>query len=390
MPLTLRHVFLLATLVLPLAASNASYAALPTEVNGQPLPSLSNMLEQVTPAVVNITTEGHQQANATDPFLNDPFFKRFFGDSANNNNGERAITGTGSGVIIHAQRGHVLTNFHVIESSDRIFVTLNDGRKYQAKIVGTDSRADLAVLQINADHLSAMRFGDSDRLKVGDFVVAIGNPYGIGQTVTSGIISALHRNPGISEYENFIQTDAPINLGNSGGPLVNLRGELIGINTAILGDQAGGNLGIGFAVPINTAAGVITQIIQFGKVERGQLGLEVQDIDTETARRFQLNPNGGALINKVLAGSAAEEAGIRPGEIIIGLDDMPVSNAVDVKNFIGNLRVGAKVNIRLLQDGKPHQVTVVIGTPPKNSARTATETPLQSAASQPFWEKNLR
>ncbi len=250
--------------ILPIAAADTVCAALPTEVNGQALPSLASMLEKVTPAVVNITTEGRQPIN--DSLLNDPFFKRFFGDTPP---GEQPISGTGSGVIIHAQRGHILTNAHVIENADNIHVTLKDGRKYRAEVVGMDPRADLAVLQIPAERLTAMRFGDSDRLRVGDFVVAIGNPYSIGQTVTSGIISALHRNPGISEYENFIQTDAPINLGNSGGPLVNLQGELIGINTAILGDQGGGNLGIGFAVPINTAAGVITQIVQYGRLNVG-------------------------------------------------------------------------------------------------------------------------
>ena len=228
MPFKMRNLILLVACALPGFMVDPVYAALPTEVNGQPLPSLSSMLEKVTPAVINISTEGRQATN--DPLLNDPFFKRFFGDNPDK---ERAISGTGSGVIIHAQRGHILTNYHVIEGADKIVVTLTDGRKFQAKVVGVDPRADLAVLQIPAEHLVAMRFGDSDRLRVGDFVVAIGNPYGIGQTVTSGIISALHRNPGISEYENFIQTDAPINLGNSGGPLVNLRGELIGINTAI-------------------------------------------------------------------------------------------------------------------------------------------------------------
>ncbi len=389
MPAMMRNLLLLAVLALPITLLNTADAALPTEVNGQPLPSLSGMLEKVTPAVVNISTEGRQAVN--DPILNDPFFKRFFGD-APATTGERSITGTGSGVIIHAQRGHILTNFHVIESSERIFVTLNDGRKYQAKIVGTDSRADLAVLQIQADHLVAMRFGDSDRLRVGDFVVAIGNPYGIGQTVTSGIISALHRNPGISEYENFIQTDAPINLGNSGGPLVNLRGELIGINTAILGDQAGGNLGIGFAVPINTAAGVITQIVQYGKVERGQLGIEVQDIDLEMARRYDLSPKGGALISKVLPNSAAEQAGIQVGDIIVRLNDTPITSAVDVKNMIGNLRVGTEVHISLLRAGKARDIMVMIGALnngalPPNLANQ----PLQSAAAdKPFWEKGLR
>ena len=384
LPLT-RKIALLAAILLPAAVPDTVCAALPTEVNGQALPSLATMLEKVTPAVVNIATEGHQPVS--DSLMSDPFFKRFFGDSPQ---GGGQINGTGSGVIIHAQRGHILTNAHVIESADVIHVTLKDGRKYQAEVVGIDPRADLAVLQIPAEHLTAMRFGDSDRLRVGDFVVAIGNPYSIGQTVTSGIISALHRNPGISEYENFIQTDAPINLGNSGGPLVNLQGELIGINTAILGDQGGGNLGIGFAVPINTAAGVITQIVQFGKVERGQLGVEVQDMDAAMARDFGMKNNAGAIINQVIAGSPAEKAGIQTGDVITRLNSKNVGNAVDVKNMIGDLREGAEVHMTILRAGRPRNVTVV--TEPPEGGRSAAPTPkgnMQSAANQPYWEKGL-
>ncbi|EIJ35678.1 peptidase S1 and S6 chymotrypsin/Hap [Thiothrix nivea DSM 5205] len=382
----MRKMVLAATLILPLVGTNIACAALPAEINGQPLPSLASMLEKVTPAVVNITTEGRQPIN--DSLLNDPFFKRFFGEATSN--GERQISGTGSGVIIHAQRGHILTNAHVIEGADAIHVTLKDGRKYTAEVVGVDPRADLAVLQIPAERLTAMRFGDSDRLRVGDFVVAIGNPYSIGQTVTSGIISALHRNPGISEYENFIQTDAPINLGNSGGPLVNLRGELIGINTAILGDQAGGNLGIGFAVPINTAAGVITQIVEYGKVERGQLGIEVQDIDAQTARNFGLSPNEGAIISQIIAASPAENAGIQPGDIILQLNSKNITGAVDVKNMVGDLRVGSEVHMTLLRAGRPRNITVVIGSDGSNrSASPGNEIPY-IAAGQPFWEKGLR
>ncbi len=385
LPLT-RKLALLAAILLPIAAPQTVYAALPTEVNGQALPSLATMLEKVTPAVVNIATEGHQPAS--DSLMTDPFFKRFFGDTPP---GENQINGTGSGVIIHAQRGHILTNAHVVENADAIHVTLKDGRKYLAKVVGVDPRADLAVLQIPAERLTAMRFGDSDRLRVGDFVVAIGNPYSIGQTVTSGIISALHRNPGISEYENFIQTDAPINLGNSGGPLVTLQGELIGINTAILGDQGGGNLGIGFAVPINTAAGVITQIVQFGKVERGQLGVEVQDLDSAMAKDFGMKSNAGAIINQIITGSPAEKAGIQTGDIITRLNSKNVQNAVDVKNMIGDLRVGAEVHMTVLRAGRPRNVTVTIE--PPDGGRSTAPTPkenVQNAANQPYWEKGLR
>lgn len=384
-PVIMRKMLLLAAMLMP-AVTPSVQAALPQDVNGQALPSLSSMLERVTPAVVNIGTIGKQTAD--DHVASDPFFKRFFGDSPPSN---APVNGTGSGVIIHAQQGHVLTNYHVIESADSILVTLNDGRKFQAKVVGIDPRADLAILQIPAERLTAMRFGDSDYLKVGDFVVAIGNPYGIGQTVTSGIISALHRNPGISEYENFIQTDAPINLGNSGGPLVNLRGELIGINTAILGDQSGGNLGIGFAVPINTATGVITQILQYGRVERGQLGLEVQDLDGNTAQEAGLRPNGGALIRQVIPHSAAANAGIESGDIIIRLNSRAISSAVDVKNLVGDLRIGDKVHLVLLRGGKPRNVIVVIGSAGKTATAPApAANSKQNVANKPFWERGLR
>lgn len=379
----MRNMALAATLILPLAGPNIACAALPAEINGQALPSLASMLEKVTPAVVNITTEGRQPLN--DSLLSDPFFRRFFGESSP---GDRQISGTGSGVIIHAQRGHILTNAHVIEGADTIYVTLKDGRKFIAEVVGIDPRADLAVLQIPPERLTAMRFGDSDHLRVGDFVVAIGNPYSIGQTVTSGIISALHRNPGISEYEDFIQTDAPINLGNSGGPLVNLRGELVGINTAILGDQAGGNLGIGFAVPINIAAGVITQIIKYGKVERGQLGIEVQDVDAEMARNFGLPPNEGAIINQIIPGSPAEKSGVQAGDIILQLNSKNITGAVDVKNMVGDLRVGSEVHMTLLRAGRPRNITVTIGTPGASNSTPSPTVAIQKPGNQPFWEKN--
>ncbi|MEZ5476238.1 MAG: trypsin-like peptidase domain-containing protein [Thiolinea sp.] len=316
--------------------STACAGALPKSVDGQPLPSLSPMLERVTPSVVNITTEGRQRLDES--LANDPFFKRFF----ENMGSERQIDGTGSGVIIHTRHGHILTNYHVLEGADRINVTLNDGRKYVATIVGTDPKADLAIIAIPPERLTAIRFGNSDHLRVGDFVVAIGNPYGIGQSVTSGIISALHRNPGIGEYEDFIQTDASINLGNSGGALINLRGELIGINTAILGGQSGGNIGIGFAIPINTAAGIIDQIVRFGQVERGILGIEVSNVDPQIALASGLPANKGALIERVFPASSADLAGLEAGDIIIRLNNSEVNGASDVKSLIGSMRAPAR------------------------------------------------
>ncbi len=373
-------IFKLATFALLLIVSLqgcATAGVLPESVNGQPLPSLSPMLERVTPAVVNIITEGKQKLD--DSLTNDPFFKRFFGELQN----ERKIDGTGSGVIIHARHGHILTNYHVLEGADRITVTLNDGRRFDASIIGADPKADLAIIAIKADQLTAVRFGDSDRLRVGDFVVAIGNPYGIGQSVTSGIISALHRNPGIGEYENFIQTDASINLGNSGGALINLRGELIGINTAILGGQSGGNIGIGFAIPVNTAAGIIDQIIRFGQVERGLLGIEVSDVDSQIARASGLPANKGALIERVFEKSSAEAAGLQAGDIILRMNESEINGASDVKSLVGSIRAGTVLNILYIRAGATYQAQARIGQlPPANGQSGQGQVPGQ----KPFWE----
>lgn len=380
MPFAMPKTLMAAVLAALIAANTPASAAIPVDANGQPIQSLATMLERVTPAVVNIATEGNPTNN--DTLLNDPFLRRLFGET-NPNGSERRISGTGSGVIIHSQLGHVLTNHHVIEGAEKVYITLKDGRKFVAEIVGTDPHADLAVLQIPAERLTAMRFGDSDKLRVGDFVVAIGNPYSIGQTVTSGIISALHRNPGISEYENFIQTDAPINLGNSGGPLVNLNGELIGINTAILGDQAGGSLGIGFAVPINTAAGVIAQIIEFGHVQRGQLGIGVEDIEPAQARETGLPPNQGAIVKQVLPNTPAARANIQLGDIITRINNKNIERAIDIKNIIGDLRVGTAVHIALIRAGKPKNITLTIEMPsPQSKAKE------EQTNAQPFWEQD--
>ncbi|CAA6822024.1 MAG: HtrA protease/chaperone protein / Serine protease (Protease DO) (EC [uncultured Thiotrichaceae bacterium] len=365
---------LLAALLVLTVQGSACAGALPSNVGGQPLPSLSPMLERVTPAVVNITTEGKQKLD--DSLANDPFFKRFF----DNVQGERRIDGTGSGVIIHSKHGHILTNYHVLEGAERINVTLNDGRKFVARVVGADPKADLAVIAIPAERLSAIRFGNSKHLRVGDFVVAIGNPYGIGQSVTSGIISALHRNPGIGEYEDFIQTDASINLGNSGGALINLRGELIGINTAILGGQSGGNIGIGFAIPINTAAGIIDQIVRFGQVERGILGIEVGNVDPQTARASGLAAHAGALIERVFPASSADLAGLQAGDIIIRLNNSEVSGASDVKSLIGSMRAGSKLGIVYLRAGRTRTAHTSIG--------ESIPIPSPATEAKPFWESN--
>lgn len=263
-------------------------AAWPSAVDGQPLPSLAPMLKRATPAVVNISTRTQIQ-EAEHPLLRDPFFRHFFGIP--NQPRRRESSSLGSGVIVDSRRGYVLTNNHVIDKADEITVTLNDGRRLNGKLVGADPESDIAVVKITPERLTELPIGDSDKLEVGDFVVAIGNPFGLGQTVTSGIVSALGRSGlGIEGYEDFIQTDASINPGNSGGALVNLRGELVGINTAILA-PSGGNVGIGFAIPANMATRIMTTLVEHGEVRRGLLGITVQDLSHELAQAFSL-PDG--------------------------------------------------------------------------------------------------
>ncbi|MDP7174520.1 MAG: trypsin-like peptidase domain-containing protein, partial [Alphaproteobacteria bacterium] len=268
---------------------------------------LAPMLEQVLPSVVNIYTEGRVRESQS-PFQSDPFFEKFFGGPQTQPR-ERRVSALGSGVIINAEKGYVITNSHVIEDAEQISVRLHDGRSFDAKRVGVDEAADIAVIQIPPDQLQAIQMGDSDTLRVGDFVVAIGNPFGLGQTATSGIISALGRTGlRIEDYEDFIQTDASINRGNSGGALVNLRGELVGVNTAILA-PGGGNIGIGFAIPVNMVGLLTRQIIDYGEVRRGRLGVIVQDLTTELAEALDIDATKGAVISQVMPDSAAADAG---------------------------------------------------------------------------------
>ncbi|HKK15642.1 MAG TPA: DegQ family serine endoprotease [Gammaproteobacteria bacterium] len=328
----------------------SSYAALPVKMDGEKLPSLAPMLEDVTPAVVNIATEGRIQLQQN-PLFSDPFFRRFF--DFPDRPVERKIQSLGSGVIVDADRGIVLTNNHVVANADQITVTLRDGRHLEAELVGTDPETDVAVIKIPSENLIHLKTADSDNLRVGDFVIAIGNPFGLGQTVTSGIVSALSRSGlGIEGYEDFIQTDASINPGNSGGALVNLNGELVGINTAIF-SRSGGNIGIGFAIPINLALNVMEQLLETGEVKRGFLGVYAQDLDPELAEAFGLSRQTGAIINKILPGSPAEEAGLKTGDIVTRIDGKGVRNAADVKNRIGLLNVGDVITFDILRDGKP-------------------------------------
>lgn len=328
-------------------------AALPIEVEGKELPTLAPMLEKVTPGVVNIATEGKVQLQQN-PLFNDPFFRRFY--NVPNQPLERKTSSLGSGVIVDAKRGLVLTNNHVIANADQITVTLRDGRQLEADIVGTDPETDVAVIKIPADNLTAVKTANSDSIRVGDFVVAIGNPFGLGQTVTSGIISALGRSglgiTGADGYENFIQTDASINPGNSGGALVNLRGELAGINTAIIAPNGGGNVGIGLAIPINLALNIMEQLVETGEVKRGFLGVTMQDLNPSLSEAFGLKGQQGAIVNEVIAGSPAEKAGLRPGDIVISTDGKKIKDSADLRNRIGLLPVGAKIKFRVLRDGE--------------------------------------
>jgi len=338
-----------------------THAALPMQVDGQPMPSLAPMLERVTPAVVNISTVSTVREE-DHPLLRDPFFRRFF-DLPRETQRRRAQS-LGSGVIVDARHGHVLTNHHVIDKADEIRVTLNDGRELKADLLGADPETDVALLQIPAEDLVAVPISDSAALRVGDFVVAIGNPFGLGQTVTSGIVSALGRSGlGIEGYENFIQTDASINPGNSGGPLVNLRGELVGINTAILA-PSGGNVGIGFAIPVNMAEAIKRQIVEHGGVQRGIFGVSVQDLTADLARAMQLSPRmRGAMVTAVTPDSAAARAGLRAGDLIVRLNALAVGNATDLTTGLALLRVGDRVTLEVLRDGRSRRLTAQIADP---------------------------
>ncbi len=332
-------------------------AALPASVDGEPLPSLAPVLERVTPAVVNVFSSTRVQVR-TSPFFNDPFFRRFFDMPSVPR--ERVQRSLGSGVIVDVEDGLILTNNHVIEDADEIAVTLQDGREFQAEFIGADRETDLAVIRIDAEDLTALQMFDSDQLKVGDFVVAVGNPFGLGQTVTSGIVSALGR-AGLRglEYQNFIQTDASINPGNSGGALVNLRGELVGINTAIF-TPSGGNVGIGFAIPISTATYVMEQLVEYGEVRRGNLGVEVQDLNSELRSALDVAQLDGAVVTAVEPDSAADEAGLKPGDVIVELDRRVVKGSQQLRNIEGLLAVGRKVVIEYLRNGKARETSATL------------------------------
>lgn len=334
-------------------------AALPAEVDGAPLPSLAPMLENVTPAVVNIQSKTVVRVRS--PYADDPFFRHLFG--LPNVPQERIRQSLGSGVIVDAARGLILTNNHVISGADEVQVSLADGRTLTAEIVGSDEDTDVGVIRVAAGNLSAVPVARSDALRVGDFVVAVGNPFGLGQTVTSGIVSALGRHglPGLG-YQNFIQTDASINPGNSGGALVNLRGELIGINTAIFnpGGSAAGNIGIGFAIPSDLALDVMRQLIETGAVRRGTLGVETQDITAEIAGALGLADEQGVIVTRVQSGSPAAQAGLRAGDAITALNGKVIQSGQELANLEGLLPLDKPVTLAVQREGKPLSVRATL------------------------------
>lgn len=340
----------LAALIFLVAASPilAALPALSLAEGKGGVPTLAPLLNEVTPAVVNISVQS-RVAIEENPLFRDPFFRRFFNVPGQAVRPERSA---GSGVIVDAANGYVLTNHHVIKNAQQVVVTLKDRRQFQAKLVGTDPGTDIALLKIEAKNLQALRFGDSDLLNVGDFVVAIGNPFGLGQTVTSGIVSALGRSGlNIEGYEDFIQTDASINPGNSGGALVSLRGELIGVNTAIIG-PSGANVGIGFAVPSVMVKAVLDQIVRFGEVRRGRLGAGSEDITHELAKALGLASTDGAIINKVETDSPAEKAGMKLRDVVAAVNGRAVRSSADLRNKVGLVPIGESVELKLLRDGK--------------------------------------
>ena len=367
----------MAMLTGPAATGPAAFAALPAPpaADAAPMPSLAPMVKRVSPAVVNVATRGtiKEKPGQRNPLMDDPFFRRFFDIPPDAKPRERQFQSAGSGVIVDAKNGYILTNHHVVENASEITITLLDNRSFSAKVVGSDEGADIAVLQAKQPNLVAMALGDSSHLEVGDYVVAIGNPFGLQHTVTAGIVSALGRS-GINPegYEDFIQTDASINLGNSGGALVNLRGELVGINSAILSGN-GGNIGIGFAIPVNMAKGVMDQLIKYGQVKRGVLGVNIYNVTPDIAKEYGLSESSGALVAGVSQGSAAERGGIKTGDIITAINGVTIKDAGELRNTIGMLRVGDKVEISYLRDGKPRKTTALIAERSETDAANAAD-----------------
>ncbi|MEO8061392.1 MAG: DegQ family serine endoprotease [Pseudomonadota bacterium] len=360
-PFTLALATVAATLTL------ASHAALPQAVGDAPVPTLAPMIKRVSPAVVNIATRGTiRERSPQNPLLEDPFFRRFF-DIPDMGPRERQFQSAGSGVIFDAKNGYIVTNAHVVDNATEITVTLQDGRDLTATVVGSDVPSDVAVLKVPSETLIQIALGDSTRLEVGDFVVAIGNPFGLQHTVTSGIVSGLGRS-GINPdgYEDFIQTDASINPGNSGGALVNLRGELVGINSAIL-SRSGGNIGIGFAIPVNMARSIMDQLLKYGSVKRGLLGVNIYSLTPDMAKSLNLPNTQGVLVSQVTEASAADQAGIKPGDVITSINGQTIKSNSELRNAVGLSRVGDKLDVAIIRDRKPQHVVAVINELPQTT-----------------------
>jgi Do/DeqQ family serine protease len=347
--------FLWTGLLIVLASTAA--AALPQSVDGQPMPSLAPLVKRAAPAVVNIRVRQTIEARTQ---YGDEMFRRFFG-IPDTPGGSREVESAGSGVIVDAENGYILTNHHVVAGADQIQISLHDERTLDAEIVGSDAATDIALIKVDPDGLIDMPIGDSDVVEVGDFVIAIGNPFGYEHTVTSGIVSGKGRT-GISRngYEDFIQTDASINPGNSGGALVNMRGELIGINSVII-SRSGGSVGIGFAVPSEIAQSIMRQILDFGEVRRGLLGVTIQTIDKETASALGTEVDSGALISRVVPGSAAEKAGLLVDDIIIKINDKKIDSSRELMNAIGLKGSGEEVNVEFVRSGRTQFVVATLG-----------------------------
>tara|TARA_Y100001970_G_C14259725_1_gene878971 strand:+ start:20725 stop:22128 length:1404 start_codon:yes stop_codon:yes gene_type:complete len=336
----------------------SSNSALAGTIPPKELPTLAPLVEEVSPAVVNIATKGLVEVRQN-PLFRDPFFRRFFGDRIPQQ--QRETASVGSGVIVDSVRGYIVTNSHVIAQANEIVVTLKDRRRLPAKVIGSDPETDIAILKVKPKNLKEVQYANSEELRVGDYVIAIGNPFGLGQTVTSGIVSALGRSGlGIENYEDFIQTDASINPGNSGGALVNLKGELVGINTAIIG-PSGGNVGIGFAIPINMARQIMDQLIEHGEIQRGRIGVQIQDLTMELAEALGVKGESGAVVSQVMPNSSASKAGIQAGDVIVEMNGQPVIGSSDLRNKVGVLRVGDKVTIIAIRDGKELKLKMKVG-----------------------------
>lgn len=337
----------------------SAQAGIPFFSDDDEQPTLAPMLEEVTPAVVNISVKGKREVRQRLPDA----LRFFFGpNSPREQVRERPFQGLGSGVIIDADKGYVVTNNHVVDDATEILVTLKNGREFDAKVIGTDERSDVALLKIeDGEDLTAIELGKSSDLRVGDFVVAIGNPFGLGQTVTSGIVSALGRGGlGIEELENFIQTDAAINSGNSGGALVTLDGKLIGINTAILGPN-GGNIGIGFAIPSDMMNNLVQQLIEFGEVRRGVLGVRGNDLTHDVAQALNIPVNRGAFVSQVVPGSSAAEAGIESGDVIISVDGQKIRSFSELGALVGSIGSGNSIELGVIRNGEEQSIKVTLG-----------------------------